>query len=151
MAQTFFRAYFHIVFSTKNRFDLIPHDLEPELYAYIGGILRNLGARLIAAGGTANHIHLLISVNKEHVIPTLVGAIKRESSKWIKTKGGGMLAKFGWQDGYSAFTVGHTQLAAVKRYLANQKEHHQIKIFEEEMRDFYGKYEIEYDERYVWD
>jgi putative transposase len=62
-----------------------------------------------------------------------------------------MLAKFGWQDGYSAFSVGHSQVDAVKAYITNQKEHHRGKLFEDEMRGFYGKYGIEFDERYVWD
>lgn len=84
------------------------------------------------------------------LIPEIVGKVKRDSSKWIKTKGG-LLAKFGWQDGYSVFTVGHTQLDAVKQYIANQKEHHKKVLFEDEMRDFYGRYEIEFDEKYIWD
>ncbi|HYJ91912.1 MAG TPA: transposase, partial [Pyrinomonadaceae bacterium] len=78
------------------------------------------------------------------------GAIKRDSSKWVKTKGG-ILVKFAWQDGYSAFSVGCTQIAAVKKYIADQKEHHKQTLFEDEMRVFYRKYNIEFDEEYVWD
>jgi hypothetical protein len=79
-----------------------------------------------------------------------VGDIKRSSSKWLKTKGG-MLHKFEWQDGYSAFSVGHTQIADVTKYIARQKEHHRESLFEDEMRGFYRKYDIAFDERYVWD
>jgi REP element-mobilizing transposase RayT len=150
MAQTIFSSYYHIVFSTKNRFDFIHVDLEDELYAYMGGIVRNKDGRLLKGGGTANHSHLLISTSKNYLVPDLVGSVKRDSSKWIKTKGG-MLSKFAWQDGYSAFTVGYPQLTAVTEYIANQREHHKEKLFEEEMRGFYLKYEVEFDERYVWD
>ena len=151
VAQTVFSAYFHIVFSTKNRFAFLTPEIETELYAYIGGILRSFDARLIAAGGTANHIHLLISIGKNHLLPDLVGAIKRDSSKWLKTKGGKMMVKFAWQDGYSAFSVGHTQIATVKGYLIRQKEHHHKTLFEDEMRGFYRKYGIDVDEKYAWD
>lgn len=150
MAQTIFSSYLHIVFSTKNRFDFIHPETEDDLYAYIGGIVRKYDCMLLKADGTANHIHLLVSMNKNCRVPDLVGSIKRDSSKWIKTKGG-MLTKFAWQDGYSAFSVGHTQLQAVKKYIANQKEHHKERVFEDEMRTFYKKYEIDFDERYVWD
>ena len=120
MAQTLTALYFHVIFSTKNRVDLIRPDVEDELYAYIGGILNNHHSKLIIGNGDQKHAHLLLSLNKMVLIPDIIGDVKRSSSKWIKTKGG-MLTKFGWQDGYSAFTVGHTQLNAVKEYIANQK------------------------------
>ena len=149
MAQTLVSAYFHIVFSTENRFAFIRPEIEPELYAYMGGIVRALGGRLLAAGGPANHIHLLVSMSKNCLLPELIGAIKRDSSKWIKTKAG-MLPKFGWQDGYSAFSVGHTQIPSVEKYIAGQKEHHREKLFEDEMRAFYRRYKLDFDEKYVW-
>lgn len=150
MAQTLVSAYFHVVFSTKNRFDFITSEIEPELFAYVGGIAKAFGAVLLAAGGTANHVHLLMSVSKNFLLPDLIGAIKRDSSKWIKTKGK-MLTKFAWQDGYSAFSVGHTQLPMIEKYIAGQKEHHRSRLFEDEMRGFYRKYEMDFEERYVWD
>jgi len=150
MAQTLYCAYFHIVFSTKNRIDLIPIELEQELYAYIGGILKAFDCVLLAAGGTSNHIHLLVSTSKNHLLPDIIGAIKRDSSKWIKNKGGGLTSKFSWQDGYSAFTVGHTQISAIKNYISGQKEHHAEQLFEDEMRGFYRRYEIDFDEEYIW-
>jgi putative transposase len=137
MAQTLFSSYFHIVFSTKNRFPFIDADIEDELYAYIGGILRGFDGRLLKAGGTSNHSHLLTSTGKNRLIPDVIGAVKRDSSKWIKTKGP-KYSKFAWQDGYAAFSVGHTQLPAVERYIADQKE------------GFYRKYGIQFDEEYVW-
>lgn len=150
MSQTHVSVYLHAVFSTKNRFSFITSEIEPELFAYIGGILNNLGCRLLAANGTENHVHLLISMDKNVHIPKLIGTIKRESSRWLKSKSN-MLSKFGWQDGYSVFSVGHTQIPAVKKYIAGQKAHHAKKLFEDEMRSFYTKYEIEFNEQYVWD
>ena len=150
MAQTLFSSYFHIVFSTKNRFAFIRPEVEDDLYGYIGGIIRENDGRLLKAGGTENHIHLLVSMNKNHLVPDVVGAVKRDSSKWLKPKGG-MLSKFDWQDGYSAFSMGHTQIAAVEKYIVGQKEHHKKKLFEDEMRGFYRKYKMGFDEKYVWD
>ncbi|MBX7060622.1 MAG: IS200/IS605 family transposase [Pyrinomonadaceae bacterium] len=150
MAQTLFQSYFHIVFSTKNRFDFIQPEIEDELFAYIGGIVKGFDAKLLTAGGVANHDHLLISMGKNHLVPNLIGAVKRGSSKWVKTKGG-MYSKFAWQDGYSAFSVGFSQIPVVEKYIANQKEHHKKHLFEDEMRGFYRKYKIDFDEKYVWD
>lgn len=150
MAQTLTSLFYHVVFSTKNRVELIRPDVEDELYAYIGGIVRNHDSKLLIGNGTQNHGHLLLSLSKMANIPVIIGDVKRSSSKWIKTKGG-MLAKFAWQDGYSAFTVGHTQLESVKEYIANQKEHHKKVLFEDEMRNFYQRYGIDFDEQYVWD
>lgn len=149
MAQTLVSVYLHIIFSTKNRFPFLTSDIEPELFAYIGGIFSNLDCRLLAANGIETHVHLLSSMDKNIQIPNLVGTVKRESSKWLKSKSP-MLSKFGWQDGYSAFSVGHTQLPEVKKYIANQKEHHAKHLFEDEMRGFYRRYEIDFDEQFVW-
>ena len=87
MAQTLFSSYFHIVFSTKNRFPFIEPEIEDELYAYIGGVVRNFDGKLLSAGGDSKHGHFLVSMSKNHLVPTLIGAAKRDSSKWIKTKG----------------------------------------------------------------
>ncbi len=127
---------------------MISPEIEEELFAYIGGISNKNDSKLIAAGGTQDHIHLLVSINKNLKLPELVGKIKRDSSKWIKTKG---IVTFGWQDGHGAFSVGHTQIDSVKKYIANQKEHHKENSFEDEFRYFLEKYKMEYDERYVWD
>ncbi len=149
MAQTLVSLYVHIVFSTKNRVDMIQTDVEEELWAYIGGILKNNKSRLLASNGTENHIHLLISLGKTIALSELVGDIKRDSSKWIKTFSE-HYQNFQWQDGYGAFSVGYTQIADVKTYIANQKIHHAETTFEDELRYFLNKYEVEYDENYIW-
>ncbi len=105
---------------------------------------------MLAANGTMNHIHLLVSMSKNIKLSEFVGDIKRDSSKWIKAQGD-KYKKFQWQDGYGAFSVGYTQLDGVKKYIANQKTHHAKVSFEDEFRYFLKKYNVTYDERYVWD
>ncbi len=150
MAQTLVSLYVHIIFSTKYRVDLIRPEVEPGVFAYIGGIINNNKSKLLAAGCTANHVHLLVSLYKALGLSDLVGDIKRDSSSWMKTAEFGH-RKFRWQDGYGAFSVGHTQLNSVKRYITNQKAHHASVSFEDEFRYFLNKYAVEYDERFVWD
>ena len=147
MPQSLIKVLIHIVFSTKDRMNLISPELEAELYRYIHGVIENKGARLIIAGGTTNHIHMLISVGRLEV-PVLIGDIKRSTSMWMKQKG---VNKFYWQKGYGAFSVGQSQVAQVSRYIANQKAHHSKQSFEDEFRDLCLRYEVELDERYVWD
>ncbi len=150
MAQTLVKLYVHIIFSTKHRADLILPETEKELFAYIGGISNNNNSILLAANGMKNHVHLLVSMSKNIELSKLVGDIKRDSSKWIKTKGE-HYNNFRWQDGYGAFSVGYTQIEDVKKYIANQKSHHNEMSFEDEFRYFLNKYDVKYDERYVWD
>lgn len=140
----------HVVFSTKHRADLIAPEIENELFAYIDGITQNNGSRLLAANGTKNHVHLLISLSKTVPLSEIIGDIKRDSSKWIKTKGTGFRL-FHWQDGYGAFSVGQSQVETVKQYIARQKQRHEKNSFEQEFHSLLRKYGIEFDERYIWD
>ncbi len=141
--------YVHVIFSTNNRANMISSEIEEELWSYLGGILNNNKSKLLASNGTENHVHLLISFSKNIGLSELVGDIKRDSSKWIKTKGA-KYQNFQWQDGYGAFTIGHTQIKDVKTYIANQKNHHANRNFEDELRYFLNKYEVEFDEQYIW-
>jgi putative transposase len=149
MAQTLTSLLVHLIFSTKHRAAWINPEIEPDLYAYLGGIAANNQSLLLASGGTANHVHLLVSQSKNIALKDLLQDLKQGSSKWIKTKGR-EFAAFHWQDGYGAFSIGQSQAATVRTYLARQKLHHQQVTFEDEFREFLRKYEIEYDERYVW-
>jgi REP element-mobilizing transposase RayT len=149
MAQTHFQAYLHVVFSTKGRVKFLTPEVEEELFRYIGGIVKAHGAVLLIGNGTSDHIHLLISFSKHTEIPKMIGDVKRSTSKLLKTKGT-WLTKFAWQEGYSAFTVGHSQLYVVKRYIQRQKVHHKKKRFEDEMVGFYRKYKIDFDDDLVW-
>jgi putative transposase len=104
---------------------------------------------LILANGTANHIHLLISLGKRTDISKLIGDIKRASSVWVKEQDD--FRDFYWQEGYGAFSIGQSQVPAVMKYIAGQKQHHAKQDFKAEFRELLEKYEVEYDERYVWD
>ncbi len=150
MSQTLISLLVHVVFSTKNRVNLITPEIEPDLFAYIGGIARKKESRLLAAGGAADHVHLLISQSKNIALSPLVAELKKSSSAWIKTKGK-EFARFYWQDGYGGFSIGKSQISSLKTYFARQKEHHRKRTFQEEFIEFLEKYEIEYDERYLWD
>jgi REP element-mobilizing transposase RayT len=149
MAQTLVNLMVHVIFSTKNRMPLIAAEIEPELFAYIGGILKNHECRLLDGGGTANHVHLLISQSKNLGLSSILKDVKKDSSSWIKTKGN-QFRNFHWQDGYGAFSIGSSQVAKLHRYIANQKEHHRKQSFEDEFVRFLNKYGLEYDEQYLW-
>ena len=105
MAQTLVSLIVHVIFSTKNREKLITPEIEPELFAYVGGSLKNNESRLLDAGGTSDHVHLLISQSKTIALSTLMKDVKKDSSSWIKTKGR-TFRTFHWQDGYGAFSIG---------------------------------------------
>ena len=150
MAQTLVSLLVHVVFSTKHRENRITPEIEPDLYAYFGGIARKQHGHLLAAGGTADHVHLLLSQSKNVALSPLIAELKKASSVWIKTKGQAF-ARFHWQDGYGGFSIGQSQVPALTAYFARQKQHHRKKSFQEELLEFLEKYEIEYDTRYLWD
>src|SRR6185503_6397133 len=143
MAQTLVNLLIHLIFSTKNREPLITREIEPELFAYMGGILKNRESRLLDAGGTANHVHLLISQSKNIGLSSLMKDVKKDSSSWIKTKGIGF-RNFHWQDGYGAFTIGESNIPDLKQYIATQKEHHRKRSFQEELIKFLETYGVAY-------
>ena len=149
MAQTLVLLMAHVIFSTKNREPFITPEIEPELFAYIGGILKNHDSRLLHAGGTADHVHLLISQSKNVSLSSLMKDVKKDSSSWIKTKGR-QFRNFHWQDGYGAFSIGRSEISDLKKYIASQKEHHRKRTFQEELIAFFDEYGIPYDERYLW-
>lgn len=150
MGQSLVKNYIHIVFSTKYREPLIHEEIENELHKYLGGICNSLNCSVLIVGGYTDHIHILCMLSKNISLVELVKKIKSHSSKWIKTRSKNY-SNFYWQDGYGAFSVNPSQIEIVKNYIANQKEHHDKKPFKNEFRLFLKKYEVEYDEKYVWD
>lgn len=150
MPQSLLKMLAHIVFSTKHRADLIAPEIENDLFGYMHGIVENNGSKLIIAGGTANHVHLLVSLPKKIDVPILIGDIKRDSSGWIK-KQSSEFKDFYWQKGYGAFSIGQSQVETLKNYIKQQKTHHTKQDFKDEFRTLLKKYEIDYDEKYVWD
>jgi len=149
MGQSLVKNYIHIVFSTKYREPLIKQPVETELHRYLGGICKKMECPVIKVGGYTDHIHILCMLSKKITLVKLMEELKSHSSKWIKTKGS-EYSNFYWQDGYGAFSVNPSEVAIVVNYIANQKEHHRKKTFQNEYRAFLKKYEVEFDERYVW-
>lgn len=147
MPQSLVKILVHIVFSTKNRADLILPEKEDALYSYISGIVTGNNAKLIIASGTMNHSHFLVSLGRKDV-SELIGDIKRDSSVWAKKNG---IPDLYWQRGYGAFSIGQSQVPAVRRYIENQKTHHQTQSYEDEFRALCRKYDVEFDERFCWD
>jgi len=150
MGQSLVQNYIHIIFSTKHRRPLIKPDIENELYAYLGGICNQLDSTPIKIGGYTDHVHILCRLSKNITLAKLLEEVKSHSSKWIKTKSD-ELRQFYWQNGYGTFSVNPVEVNIVINYIANQKEHHKKKSFQEEYRAFLKKYNVDYDERYVWD
>ncbi|MDD3077527.1 MAG: IS200/IS605 family transposase [Paludibacter sp.] len=149
MSQSLSKLYVHIVFHTKNNQNLIHSDIKPELSAYLGGILKNLKCVPISINGTENHIHILCIMSKNICLSDLLEELKKNSSKWIKSKGK-QYEKFFWQMGYGGFSVSQSKAETVKRYIENQEEHHKKETFEKEYIKFLKEYDIDYDERYLW-
>ena len=150
MPQSLAQVYVHIVFSTKERYPFIQPNIESELFAYMGDTINRVGGIPHLINGTADHVHLLSSLPRTVALSKYIEEIKRNSSRWIKTKDSGY-QKFSWQNGYGAFSVSGSQKDSIIRYIAGQKEHHRNITFKEELLAFLKKYNVEYDERYLWD
>ena len=150
MGQSLSKVYVHLTFSTKHRANLIDKQIENSLFEYLGGICKGLECNPLQVGGYRNHIHILCQLSKKIAQTKLLEEVKKQSSKWIKTKGN-QYSSFYWQDGYGIFSVNPTEIDVVANYIKNQEVHHQKKSFQEEFRSFLIKYQVEYDERYVWD
>ena len=148
MTQSFTQNLQHIIFSTKGWDNWINTLWSKDLYSYIGGILRRIDCKLIAAGGISDHIHLLASINKNLTIPEVIRKIKSCSTGWVRKKIRNKGA-FAWQNGYAAFSVGKSQVEQVTHYINNQRNHHRKINFEEELKLFLKKHGIPYDERYL--
>jgi len=151
MPQSLAQVYLHLVFSTKNRQAWFQNAaLREELHNYLGGTCRALDSPSLVVGGVADHVHILCRLGRMVAIATLVRDLKRETSKWIKTKGA-EFDLFHWQEGYGAFSISPGHVEMLREYIRNQESHHQTESFQDELRRIMRKYGIEFDERYVWD
>ncbi len=139
----------HVVFSTKERHNLITPAVAPQLHAYLGGICRNRESPALAIGGTENHVNLLISLSKSIALSDLMMTLKKDSSKWIKTDRDAF-RRFHWQDGYGAFSIGESQVGAVTDYIRGQKERHKTIAFEDELVALAERYGVVFDRRHLW-
>jgi putative transposase len=150
MPQSLARLHIHLVFSTKNREPLITDTLRDALHSYMATVLQNLGCAPVLINSVEDHTHLLFDLARTVSISQAVEDVKKASSKWIKTQGP-LFAVFAWQSGYGAFAVSESNVEAVREYIANQREHHGKKSFQEEYRQLLQRHRIAFDERYVWD
>lgn len=149
MANTYTSLHYHLVFSTKNRVACLTPDIEQRVWAYIGGVARKHKMTALQIGGFDDHIHTLVIAPPILSPSQMAQYIKGDSSKWIHETFP-HLHDFAWQEGYGAFTVSKSNLAAVIDYIQKQREHHKTQSFQGEYRSFLHKHGIEYDERYVW-
>ena len=145
MSHTHAWVLVHCIFSTKERANLIPDPVE--LCRYLTGIARAKNITLLAAGGTANHIHLLIHVPPAVPLAKAIQELKGNSSRWLRERG----VRFEWQQGYGAFSVSQSQVDVVRNYIQNQQEHHKTNSFPDEMRALVRLNGLEIDEKLLWE
>ena len=152
MPQSLSRIYTHIIFSTKHRVKFIDDAIEASLFDYLGGTCKKFESNPIRVGGYRDHVHILCQLSRKIAAMKLVEEVKKSSSKWIKTQGE-QYENFYWQNGYGIFSVNPKKIDIVERYIRNQKAHHERKsnTFKKEYVSYLNAYQIEYDERYVWD
>ena len=151
MPQSLAKILVHTVFSTKDRRPFLrDKPLREELHRYLGGILTNLDGQPIIIGGVADHVHILSSLARTGTAAEMVKEVKRGSSLWLKTQSPD-LHDFAWQNGYGIFSIGFSQVELLRNYIAGQEEHHRTISFQDEFRLLLQRYEIGFDERYVWD
>ena len=150
MPQSLAKVYLHAVFSTKNRDPFLADDWRDELFHVLGGSANNLGCQSLIVGGVPDHVHMLFQLSRTIAVADAVGKIKSTSSSWINQTRG-LPSPFHWQAGYAAFSVSQSNVEAVRDYIRRQPEHHAKQTFQDELREWLRRYEVEWDERYVWD
>ena len=150
MADTFSQIYIHLVFSVKERQNVIHKTWREELFKYVSGIVKGKDQKVFAIGGMPDHIHILISLRPNCMISELVNSVKTNSSKWINSRGF-VKGKFNWQEGYGAFSYGQSQLDHVIQYINNQEQHHQKRSFKEEYIELLQRFNVKFEEKYLFD
>ena len=150
MPQSLSKVYVHLIFSTKNHDPFIRPEIEKELHSYIGGIIKTNYGIPFQINTMPDHIHILATLPKNISQSKYLEEIKRNSSRWIKTKGR-QYEKFAWQRGYCSLSVSCSKTQVVTKYIANQKEHHKQLSFKDELIKFLDEYAVDYNEKYLWD
>ena len=150
MANTYSQIYVQIVFAVQGRQNLIRPERKEELHKYITGIVTRQGQKLLAIHCLPDHTHVLIGLKPSIAISDLVGETKTGATNHIN-KNRWVMGRFSWQEGFGAFSYSHSQLSEVIRYIENQVEHHSRKSFREEYLEFLEKFEVPYEERYLFE
>jgi len=149
MAQSLCKIYLHIIFHVKNVGPTISNDHLTRLHSYIGQLVNSTGCQVLKVGGVADHVHVLCLLSRDQSVSHLVEEIKRNSSRWLKTLSS-RYQEFSWQGGYAAFSVSQSIVEKTMDYIDQQEEHHRKLTFKEEYLQFLKQYNIQYDERYVF-
>ncbi|PKD42485.1 IS200/IS605 family transposase [Rhodohalobacter barkolensis] len=149
MANTYTKIHIHLIFAVQNRQSLIHKKWHSDLFKYISGIVTNHEHKVLQINGVIDHVHILIGLRPTQSLSKLVKYVKQDSSKWIN-QNGYVNGRFSWQKGYAAFSHSASQVPQVIRYIQNQEVHHKRKSFREEYLDFLDKYEVDFDERYIF-
>ena len=149
MAGTFSQIYIQTVFAVEGRANLLLKPWREEVFKYMAGIIKGKNQKPIIVNGVANHVHLFIGLKPSMALSDLVRDIKNNTSNFINTQKF-VHGKFSWQEGFGSFSYAHSQIEQVYHYILNQEEHHRKKTFKEEYLDFLKKFEIEYDEKYLF-
>lgn len=149
MANTYTQIHIQVVFAVQNRLSLISKEWKERLYEYMISIIQHNGHKVLAIGGTTDHIHILFGFRPVESLSHLMQELKRDSSNWINSNHL-VIGKFTWQEGYGAFSYSKSQIPAVCNYIETQEEHHKKKTFMEEYIDFLDKFGIEYDKKYIF-
>lgn len=151
MPQSLARLWVHLIFSTRERYPFLSEtSVRNDMHGYLATVLRTHDCPTLEVGGCDDHVHALFALSRNYSIAQIVKEVKRTSPAWIKTIER-RYSKFHWQNGYGAFSVSQSHVAQVRNYILHQEQPHRRKTFQDEFRVFLKKYEIEYDERYVWD
>ena len=149
MANTYTQLYIHFVFAVQNRLSLIDEKWEEKLYAYITGIVENRRHKMMIIKGMSDHVHAFVSMRPDESVSDLIYHVKRNSSLWVNDNRLCM-GKFSWQEGYGSFSYGKSQTASLIKYIEQQREHHKKRSFREEYLEILQKFDVEFDERYIF-
>lgn len=150
MAGTFSQIYIQVVFAVRGRENLIARQWKDELHKYIAGIIRAKGQKTIIVNGVPDHVHVFVGLKPSMAISDLVRDIKNNSTNFINERGF-LRKKFNWQEGFGAFSYAHSQIGAVYNYILHQEEHHRKKSFKEEYMKMLKQFNVEYNEKYLFD
>ena len=148
MPQSLDKIICHLIFSTKNHAGFISKEIENHLFSVLGKLVNENKSFSIKVGGHLDHVHIIFGLGRVQYVAKLVEKFKVGSSIWMKEQG---VKNFSWQDGYSIFSVNPKALPVVLTYVENQRSHHEEMSFKDELRMFLNKYEIEFEEKYLWD
>ena len=150
MPQSISYVLAHLVFSTRDRRPWLHETIRPGMHAYLASVIHSSEGICVRVGGVADHVHVAMFLSRVDSIALVVERLKVASSKWIKMQDP-KFARFAWQRGYAVFSVGLTDRAALVRYVDDQVKHHQRRDYQGEMRAMFAKYDVAFDERFVWD